>query len=95
VHWTRLRLAPIVNQSTNLLLAQCVALSSRRASNANRSAARPQRSQMGDFLDHMYERIEEWQLLLEGAQSLEEADYINQQIRTIEEAIDQFLKEIE
>jgi hypothetical protein len=50
---------------------------------------------MGDFLDHMYERIEELQLLLEGAQSLEEADYINQQIRKIEEAIDQFLKEIE
>ncbi len=50
---------------------------------------------MGDFLDHMYERIEELQLLLEGAQSLEEADYINQQIRKIEEAIDQFMKEIE
>lgn len=50
---------------------------------------------MGDYLDHMYERIEELQLFLEGAQSLEEADYINQQIRKIEEAIDQFLKEIE
>lgn len=49
---------------------------------------------MGDFLDHMYERIEELQLLLEGAQSLEEADYINQQIRKIEEAIDQFNKEL-
>lgn len=49
---------------------------------------------MSDFLDHMYERIAEWQLLLDGAQSLAEADYINEQIRKIEEAIDQFIKEV-
>ena len=49
---------------------------------------------MSDFLDHMYERIEELQLLLEGAQSLEEADWINQQIRKIEEAIDEYNKEV-
>lgn len=49
---------------------------------------------MTDFLDHMYERIEELQLLLEGAQSLQDADWINQQIRKIEEAIDEFNKEV-
>lgn len=49
---------------------------------------------MTDFLDHMYERIEDWQLLLDGAQSLAEADYINEQIRKLEEAIDEFNKEM-
>lgn len=49
---------------------------------------------MTDFLDHMYERIEELQLLLEGAQSLQDADWINQQIRKIEEAIDEYNKEV-
>ena len=49
---------------------------------------------MSDFIDHMYERIEELQLLLEGAQSLQEADWINQQIRKIEEAIDEYNKEV-
>jgi len=49
---------------------------------------------MSDFLDHMYERIEEWEILLSAAQSLAEADYINEQIRKIEDAIDEFNKDM-
>ena len=49
---------------------------------------------MGDFMDHMHERLEELELLLSAAQSLEEAQWINEQIRKIEEAIDQFNKDM-
>ncbi len=46
-----------------------------------------------NYLDQLYEEIDDLNILLSSAQSIEEADRINGEIRKIEDAIDAYLQE--
>lgn len=46
-----------------------------------------------NYIDQLYEEIDSLSILLSAAQSIEEADRINEEIRKIEDAIEAYIQE--